>query len=836
MPAFLKLSRLVVSVLFVGINCLNASLVFADELFEKRIHSILKDNCFGCHANGAAEGNLSFDSVATKDLIVDKKLWWNVLKNVRAGLMPPASEPKLSLDDRSTLLNWIKTSAFELDSTNPDPGKVTARRLNRQEYHNTIRDLMGIDFNADVVFPPDDTGFGFDNNGDVLSLSPILLEKYLASARTIVQEAVPTVTFVRPVQSIGGGQFRSKSSSVTGRRLDAKEENVVLSSVKVEDEGMYNVKVQVRLHGSFFFNPARCKVRFYCDDEQLYEDEYGWDENKKLNYEFARRLTVGEHLLRFEITPVAPAQNAGDNAGEDPEDDTFVYWNIDHVEIEGPIDSNKWVHPENYDRFFDCIEPPKDADERREYARRVLSRFASKAFRRPVADATIDKLVKIAQAAEAVPGATFESSVSQAMTAVLASPRFLFRLEETQESSDPYPFIDEFSLASRLSYFLWSTMPDQELFDLAAAGQLRSSLPAQIERMMKDKRSDQFVQNFVGQWLRSRDIEHVSIDPIVVMGLKKEFDELREKFRRRFSRDPSVPQLSEEEAKVVRERFRELRNIGDKFDSDTRAAMQAETQMLFEHVVREDRSVLDLIDSNYTFVNEKLAELYGIEGVAGEEMRRVELPAGSPRGGVLTQGTMLVVTSNPTRTSPVKRGLFILENILGLPAPPAPANVPELEASAEKFAGREPPLRELLAAHRESALCASCHARMDPLGLALENFNAIGMWRDNEQGLPVDASGTLATGESFRDIRELKKILREEHRADFYRCMTQKLLIYALGRGLDYPDEVIVDDIVAELEQADGKFSVMLSKVVQSAAFQRQRRVSHLESLASQGK
>jgi hypothetical protein len=798
-----------------------ANAASADE-FTERIQPFLEANCYACHANGTAEGNLSFDTLDQAALLENKQLWWNVLKNVRAGLMPPASEPRVSDDEKKALFTWIETEAFGLDPHNPDPGRVTVRRMNRQEYRSTIRDLMGIDYNAEVVFPPDDTGFGFDNNGDVLTLSPILLEKYLTSARDIVREAVPTITKITPIHSIGAGGFKSENGNVSGHRLDAKESNEIFGKLDVADAGNYNVNVEVRLHGSFFHNPARCKVNFYCDDELLYEDEYGWDENKKITYSFNRELAAGEHRFHFKIDPVSIDPKLEEEADEG----TFVFWRVGSVDVEGPLNVNKWVHPKNYERFFDRDEPPQDESERRAYAAHVLTNFATKAFRRPVDEATVDRLVQISEAARAVPNATFESSVAQAMTAVLASPRFIFRTERPVDNSqDVHPLIDEFALASRLSYFLWSTMPDDELYELASKNQLRQNLPAQIDRMMKDKRSEAFVANFVGQWLRSRDVEHVSIDPIVVMGKKKEYDELRSKFRRGGRRGGgNAPKISDEEMKDIRRRFRELRELGDKFDADTRIAMQAETQMLFEHIVRNDLSVLDMIDCNYTFVNEKLADLYDIEGVSGEEMRKVDLPEDSPRGGILTQGTMLVVTSNPTRTSPVKRGLFVLENILGLPAPPAPPEVPELEASIEKFAGREPSQRELLAAHRESPLCASCHARMDPLGFALENFNAIGMWRDEELGEPVDASGTLATGESFDEIKELKRILRDEHKEDYYRCLTQKLLIYALGRGLDYHDEPTVDAIVTHLDADGGKFSSLLSGVIDSAAFQRQRR------------
>jgi hypothetical protein len=411
------------------------------------------------------------------------------------------------------------------------------------------------------------------------------------------------------------------------------------------------------------------------------------------------------------------------------------------------------------------------------------------------------------------------------LVAVLASPRFLFRLESAGPGANDAQLavIDEISLSSRLSYFLWSTMPDDELFALAKAGQLRSQLPAQVRRMLADPRSGEFVRNFVGQWLRTRDVTQISVDPIVVLGYEKEYEALREQFRNR-RRAPFARKLSPEDEQL-RKRFGELRAVSERFGDEMRQSMRRETEMSVEYVVREDRSLLDLLDCDYVFVNERLAGLYDIPNVRGNEMRRVQLPADSPRGGVLTQASFLLVTSNPTRTSPVKRGLFVLDNILGTPVAPAPAGVPDLEESSKRFAGKDPPLRELLAAHRESALCASCHSRMDPLGIALENFNALGMWRDQEKQQPIDAAGKLITGEAFGDIRELKKILRQRHAADFYRCVSEKLLTYALGRGLEDTDEHTLDLIVERLVAGEGRFSVLLAAVVESAPFQKQRRV-----------
>lgn len=809
--------------------------VLAEENVAKHyratIQPILASYCYDCHADGATEGDLSLEAGESDEgLIANREMWWAVLKNVRAGIMPPSDAEQPTAEEKDQLTRWIKTSAFGVDPANVDPGRVTVRRLNRAEYRNTIHDLMGIDFNAEVVFPPDDTGFGFDNVGDALSLSPLLLEKYLQAATTIVEEAVPTVCKVMPVQQFTGEHFKSESADddSDGSKMSYKEERTVTKSVQIKDEGKYLIRVQVMLHGSFDFDASQCRVQLQLDEEELYAAEYAWDERKKIDYKFERDLTAGIHKLSFRLSPMNAPDEEEKEEGGFGNSSTYNNFYVEYVDIEGPLDTDKRVHPANYERFFPRDEPPTDAEARREYALEVLSAFAKRAYRRPARDATLDKLVSLAEFTYDQPNKTVEAGIAQSMTAILASPRFLFRLEAPQQSDDKFPLVDEYSIASRLSYFLWTTMPDAELFDLADKGELRENLDAQIDRMLEDKRSDGFVRNFVGQWLRSRDVEHVSLDPLVALGYGEEYEQLRDVFRRRFRRrrgnDSSDDKpVSDEEWEQTRKRFGELRKIRDKFDGSARRAMRQETEMLFEHIVREDRSVLELLDADYTFLNEKLADLYDIPDVDGREMRKVQLPQNSPRGGILTQATMLTATSNPTRTSPVKRGLYILENILGTPAPPAPPDIPELEEAADQFGDREPPLRELLAAHREADLCSSCHNRMDPLGIALENFNALGMWRETESEELIDASGTLVTGESFKDVRELKRILVTDRRVDFYRCMTQKLMTYALGRGLEDIDEHTVDQIAGELEKGDGRFSVLLKEVIKSVPFQRQR-------------
>jgi len=497
------------------------------------------------------------------------------------------------------------------------------------------------------------------------------------------------------------------------------------------------------------------------------------------------------------------------------------------------MEREKWGRPERFDRFFTKDAPEGDA-ERRQYAKEVLTRFATRAFRRPVDEKTAERLTAIAETVYKSPEKSFEQGVAQAMVAVLASPRFIFRVEDVQPGGGPddkYPLVDEYALASRLSYFLWSTMPDEELLRLAEKGELRKNLPAQVKRMLAHERSEALVENFVGQWLQVRDVDGIAIDGRVVLardqGLDREMQKAQEERRALFAKIEQLPEAErQKEFEKIREQFRNRRRFRGpefEFDEELRRAMRRESEEFFRHIIRDDNSVLDLLDADYTFLNERLARHYGIDGIKGREMRKVILPADNPRGGLLTQAAVLVVTSNPTRTSPVKRGLFVLENVLGTPPAPPPPDLPTLEEAEKEFKDKDPTLREVLQLHRANPLCSSCHNRMDPLGLALENFNALGMWRDTERKAPIEAAGKLITGEEFKDVRELKQVLRQKRKGDFYRCLAEKVMTYALGRGVEYHDVEAVDQVVDRLEKEDGKFSALLTGIVESAPFQRTR-------------
>jgi hypothetical protein len=797
--------------------------------FQNEIQPLLVQYCYDCHGGGMSKGNVAFDEFKSDaDLLGNHDLWWKALKNLRAGVMPPEKKPQPTAAEKERIGQWIKSAVFQIDPQNPDPGRVTVRRLNRVEYRNTIRDLMGVDFNAELEFPPDDTGHGFDNNGDVLTLPAMLLEKYLNAANTIVAQAVPTTSGLAAEKTIAGQSFLGATAGAGGENregplsLSYYEPKAVTNRFRAEQAGRYQLVVQLKAREKYVKGVSdqnKCRLIFKADGMELLRQIYTREGDKAFRYVLDQEWSSGQHELAFELQPLTPNERQVRS----------LTLRIDSVTVRGPLEEKYWTRPANYARFFPKA-VPKNSKDRRAYAKELLGGFATKAFRRPVDEKTVDRLAALAEQVYRRSGQTFEAGVAHAMVAVLGSPRFLFREEavEPNQSGQSYPNIDEYALASRLSYFLWSSMPDDELFRLAGEKKLRASLATQVNRMLADARSAAWVQNFTGQWLQARDIETVVIDEQVVLAREEKHNPEIGQMRARLQELRSKPEASRsavEKAEIEKLRAKVGRDDRARVDlnSDLRRAMRRETERYFEHVAREDRPLVELIDSDYTFLNERLANYYGVSGVSGDEMRQVTLPADSPRGGILTQGTVLAVTSNPTRTSPVKRGLFILDNILGMPPPPPPPNIPALEAAAKEFKDREPTLREMLAQHRIDPLCSSCHNRMDPLGLALENFNALGLWRDRERDQPVDATGKLITGEAFTNIRELKHILTNERRRDFQRCLTEKLLTYALGRGLETYDVQAVDDIVARIEKADGRFSALLMGVVESAPFQKRR-------------
>ncbi len=809
----------------------SSSLASSDVLYPTNVQKILNTYCYDCHGDGMDKGKVAFDQFTSRnEVLTNRDLFFNALKNVRAGIMPPQKKPRPDAQEQQELAEWIKTGVFQIDEQNPDPGRVTLRRLNRVEYHNTIRDLTGYDFKVDDELPPDDTGYGFDTIGDVLTLSPLLMEKYMSAAELITREAVPRLLRVAPEITLDGAEFHGTGDA---DHISFYEPAELSHTFKAELPGKYRLKLGLEVRGQFEFDPGRCRAVLKSDGQPVWTNEFSWQNGKKYTFEVNQQWRAGDHGLTLVVEPLTPSEKKQND----------LKLKLRQIVVSGPEDGTHGARPKGWDLFF-WKDPPETAKERREYARQVLSRFAAKACRRPVDDKTVGRLVSIAEATYKTKGKRFEDGIAEAMIPLLASPRFLFRIEQTESAAaqEKYPALDEYALASRLSYFLWSTMPDEQLSELAGRHELRRNLDKQLERMIADPRSDAFVDNFVGQWLQVRDIDGININERVVLardrGQERQLEQRFKRFRelQAIPKEKRTPEEQAELQKMIDERKKRQNAENFELDDGLRRAMRQETQMTFGYVMHENRSVLELVQSDYTFVNAKLARHYGMTNVDGGQMRRVELPADSPRGGVLTDGAVLVVTSNPTRTSPVKRGLFVLDNILGMPPPPPPANIPPLEDSEKEFKDHRPTLRETLEIHRNKPLCSSCHNRMDPLGLAMENFNALGMWREQERGGAIDAGGELITGEAFQDIRQVKQTIVTQHRRDFYRCLTEKLLTYALGRGLEYYDVETVDEVVDALDRSNGQFSALLSGVVHSAPFQKTRMSAHFALNTSSSK
>jgi hypothetical protein len=606
--------------------------------FETKVLPFVKRYCLDCHSGADAERGISLDKYRTTVAVLkDQATWAKVLKMISAHKMPPEGSSRPKDKEVEVVKAWLEAALGRVDRADPaDPGRVTIRRLNRAEYTNTVRDLLGVEFNGSADFPSDDVGYGFDSIGDVLTLPPLLMEKYLDAAEQIAAKAIAA------------------------------------------DKPDGNPQRYPESHRSIFF--------------------------------------------------VAPGGKLSPDAA----------------------------------------------------AQQILRRLATRAYRRPVTDRELTRLMKLASTAEV--GGSFEAGIQLALQAILVSPHFLFRVEldPLAGGAAKVRMLNEYELASRLSYFLWSSMPDDELFDLAAHGKLRENLELQMRRMLSGAKSRALVENFAGQWLQLRNLDMASPD----------------------------------------------KNQFPAFDDDLRRAMRTESELFFAAMVREDRSVLELLEADYTYVNARLARHYGLHGIEGDQFRRVSLrmdggsEAVEARGGVLTQAAVLTVTSNPTRTSPVKRGKWVLENILGTPPPDPPPNVPMLQDDANAVRGGS--VRQRMEQHRKDPNCAVCHKEMDALGFALENFDAVGAWRTKDGNFPIDASAELPDGRSFKGPRGLKAILRS-NAEPFVHCLSEKLLTYAIGRGVESSDQSAVDGIVAAAKAGNYKFSTLVLAIIRSDPFQKRR-------------
>jgi len=749
-------------------------------VYNEEIVPLLEFYCYSCHGEGSSKGDFSMDEF--KDLpahLDDREHWMAIWRNVRSQIMPPSDKDQFKTEEKRKLLAWIEQDVFKLDSESPDPGRVTIRRLNRTEYQNAVFDLLGVEYDTREVFPPDDAGYGFDNIGDVLSISPLLMEKYIIAADEVVALALPEGAAAQvPQLEIEGRNFIAADKATNAAWLPLSEARKVATSQAIQWDGTYQIRVEYAIMGASEATDHEATLNVTAGGTKVGEVTLGWDQRRVIELTGTVDLKKGTLPIELSLTPGKPA-------GQDQEE---LFLTVQRVIIQGPIGGEQREYAKGYRMIF--VDGPAPAEEaaRERYARKIMRSFVSRAFRRPLDEPTIDRLIAIAKETSRKPGMTFDDGIKQAIATCLASPRFLFRVEIQPEPNNPAKIVklDEYSLAARLSFFLWGSVPDDELLSLAFNTKLRANLRPQIDRMLADPRSQRLVRNFVGQWLQVRDVETVAVSAKDILGL------------------PSN------------------REAARAFDVRLRSDMRRETEMLFEFILREGRPAEELISARYSFLNERLAAFYQIPGVEGEDFQPVDLTEHPHRGGILTQGSFLLVTSNPTRTSPVKRGLFVLDNLLGTPAPPAPPDVPELEDAA-KEGGGTPTMREMMEIHRKNPDCRGCHARMDPIGLGLENFNALGQYRATDHGKPIDAGGVLLTGEKFEGVAALKVALANGRKQDFYRCLSEKLLTYAIGRGIEYYDSTTINLLVERLEKNDGKLRELVYGIVESAPFQQRR-------------
>jgi hypothetical protein len=733
------------------------------DRFQRQVRPLLERYCADCHMNGVAEAGIAFDKFGSQEVAIKAgRTWLRVRDALQVGLMPPADESQPSLEERDRIIGWVEKDFLAAQcAEQKSSAPVVIRRLNRQEYNNTIRDLLGLDLRLADAFPPDDMGFGYDNVGSALNISPAHVEQYLDAAEQALQKAIvlPDCDMFPPIELIGLKTYPLPPDKPVEFKHSLKP-------------GEYLADFSLVRVGIAESVPAPRLMIGFGKDRRTVDAVRVQDETVVFRYWL--KVAPGDDTVHVALAAgeadspnVAKPAEVTANVSGDQRYGADRGLHVDSMVVRGPVALAAEQLPESHRKII-CRTPGYGEQSRLDCAREVIARFAERAFRRPVANDEVERVLKMFRLAHDR-GESYERAVQLALTTVLASPHFLFLVEPEEKSTDR--LLSEFELASRLSYFLWSSMPDDELFLAARAGTLRRDLRGQVARMLADPRADAFVANFAGQWLQLRKLAGSAPDKDLFPG----------------------------------------------FDDSLRQAMRQETEQFFGYILRNDRSVLELLDSDYTFVNEALARHYGIDGVGGEAFRRVAL-TDRRRGGVLTQASVLTLTSNPNRTSPVKRGQWILQQLLGTPPPPPPAGVAKLDESQR--AAEAAPLRERMEIHRTKPECASCHQQMDPLGFALENFDAVGRFRTADNGFRIDPSGELIGGRKFADVTELKRLLVTSARRKFARSLIENMLTYALGRGLEAYDYCTVEEIGTQLAASDYRIRSVIDGIVASRAFQ----------------
>jgi mono/diheme cytochrome c family protein len=739
---------------------------------------LVKQYCTGCHSDRLKTAGVSLERRSLDSVRNDPELWEKVIRKVRAGEMPPAGMPRSSAAAQKDFTAYLESELDRAAALHPNPGRPTAHRLNRNEYSNAIRDLLALDVNIGDTLPVDDSGYGFDNIADVLSLSPVLVERYMAAARKVVRLALGN-TDLKPVVDTFDGLSEVRASRGTRQgRNERLSEDLPFDSAAglsfrytfpVDAEYVFSVKLS---GGGGAFGetappvgdildlrvPVKAGVRqvgltfLRSDAIQETAGGRGGAGGRGAGPKYLDLRLDGKRLKLYEISLQVPE-------GKE----------INQLAIGGPYNISGPGDTASRRKVLVCR--PESSKDEETCAVRILSSLTRQAYRRTSTPADLQQLMPLFRSGRKERG--FEAGIEEALQGMLVSPNFLFRIEPDPPGAAPGGThrLNDFELASRLSFFLWSSIPDDELLDLAEKGRLKDTdvIRRQVTRMLENPKSQAFVQNFTGQWLLLRNLDQLKPDPLAFPG----------------------------------------------YDYSLRRAFREETQLFFSAILRENRPVTDLLDARFTFVNQRLAEFYGIPGVYGSRFRRVEI-ADPRRGGLLGQGSILTVTSYPNRTSVVQRGKWVLDSLLGSPPPPPPPNVPALDLHEKE---KKLSVRGAMEAHRADPVCASCHARMDPIGFALENYNGIGQWRNDDADGPINSVGKLPDGVEVNGPEGLKQLLLTRYREQFITTFTEKLMTYALGRGSDAYDMPAIRAMMRQAAKDNLTLRALIDCLVESPQF-----------------
>lgn len=756
--------------------------------------AVIAKYCAACHNEKLKSGGLALTALDISAPVKNSESWEKVIRKLGTGAMPPAGMPRPDKMTANSLVRYLETELDRAALANPNPGRPGLQRLNRAEYKNVIRDLLALNIDVASLLPADTAGYGFDNNADALTLSPALTERYLNAAAKISQIALERPRGMPAPETFFEPTDRSNASRFSDDMPFGTRGGLAIRYVFPAD-GDYLIETHPKENGANDgfenFSAEIHQLDIAIDSVNILSAGLGgpeWTSRNRLGGDRIERekkmldkmkvvvhVKGGEHLVQayFASKTATIVEDLFDpSVRREPYRPAGGVPKLSYLRITGPLTGTASISTDTESRRRVLIcSPSSPTDET--CAKRIVSTLARRAYRHPVADDEMEALLLRYRAGARQGG--FEAGIEMALRKILLSPKFLFRLESqpsTVAPNTPYR-LNDLDLASRLSFFIWSSIPDDTLLDLAAKGTLHQPevMQQQVKRMLADPKSLALVDNFAGQWLQVRNVQ---------------------------THQPSPETLFH-------------------FDDNLRKALEEEMRLFFASIIQENRPITDLLDANYTFLNERLAKHYGIPGIIGQQFRRVTLPADSVRGGLLGKGAILMSTSYPNRTSVVIRGKWVLENVFGTPPPPPPPNVPAL--AEERDPRKVLPMREQMAAHRKNPVCAGCHAQMDQLGFALENFDAIGEWRQiYPSGTRVDASGQLPDGSKFNGPVELRKVLRE-HSDQFVTTAAEKLLTYALGRGLEAADTTALRAIKRGAAADNYRFESLIQQIVMSVPF-----------------